>query len=162
MAGAGSSVPLSELATGLTSETLYHWRLRISADSPFFPRTAWMGMPFNTSTEADLRTGPATAGISSDELQLLGSLLEPIRPNPFTDVGEIAFTMPVATEARLVVLDVAGRERAVVSEGMRQAGRQVARWDGRDALGTKLPAGVYLLRLEFDGKSTSRKLVLMR
>lgn len=163
MAGAGSSVLLSELATDLTSETLYHWRLRIAADSPFFPHTAWMGMPFHTSTEADLRTGGVTAGTGGEELQSLrGSLLEPIRPNPFIEVGEIAFTLPMSSGVRVVVLDVAGRERAVLVEGLRQAGRQSVRWDGRDALGTKLPSGVYLLRLELDGWSESRKLVLTR
>jgi hypothetical protein len=39
--GDGSAVPLTELANGLTAATLYHWRLRIDADSSFFPHSPW-------------------------------------------------------------------------------------------------------------------------
>lgn len=161
MAGSGSAVPLSELATGLAPETLYHWRLRIAAESPFFPRTAWMGMPFNSSTEADLRTGASTTGIqTADNQGVRESLIEPIRPNPFVRNGEIAFTLPKATEARLTVLDIAGREQAVLIEGAHAAGRHVLRWNGRSDSGAKLPAGVYLLRLETSDRETSQKVIL--
>ena len=35
-------------------------------------------------------------------------------------------------------------------------------WDGRDAGGRKVASGAYMARLEFDGRSTARKIVLVR
>ncbi len=40
--GIGSVVSLSDLASGFVHHTLYHWRLRIVSDSPFFPRSPWL------------------------------------------------------------------------------------------------------------------------
>jgi concanavalin A-like lectin/glucanase superfamily protein/FG-GAP repeat protein/Big-like domain-containing protein len=53
-AGIGSATPLDEVLSGLSPGSVYHWRLRVATDSPFFPRSAWFSPPFNASTEADL------------------------------------------------------------------------------------------------------------
>jgi hypothetical protein len=161
--GIGSAVPLTELASGLTAETLYHWRLRIAADSPFFPRSPWLGMPGNAMTEADLRTADAVTAveeISAPAARLL--LLEPVRPNPLQAQGEIAYTLPGVGRVRLAAYDVAGRQVAVLTEGVQEGGRHALRWDGRDAGGHALSAGVYLLRLETAGRVASQKVVIAR
>jgi flagellar hook assembly protein FlgD len=85
-----------------------------------------------------------------------------VRPNPLQAHGEIAYTLPEAGHVRLTVVDVAGRVCAVLAGELQGAGRHTARWDGRDARGNALPAGVYLLRLETAGQVTSRKLVIAR
>ena len=55
---------LDELATSLTPQTLYHWRVRLRyhlATSPFQHRSRWLTVPWNGWQEADLRTlAPAT------------------------------------------------------------------------------------------------------
>ena len=45
-------------------------------------------------------------------------------------------------------------------DAVQPAGRQVATWDGRGGRGTQLPAGVYFVRLAFDGHVETQKLVL--
>jgi hypothetical protein len=161
--GFGSAVPLTELANGLTPETLYHWRLRIVTDSPFFPSSPWLTLPENNLTEADVRTASPPAGIVNEGApgaRLL--LLEPVRPNPLRAHGEIAYTLRETGQMRLTVVDVAGRVRAVLAGGSQAPGRHTVRWDGRDVEGHALPAGVYLLRLETAGRETSQKLVIAR
>jgi hypothetical protein len=161
--GLGSAVPLSGLANGLTPETLYHWRLRFDSKSPHFPRSPWLTLAGNNVTEADLRTAAAQSGVAGQEApgaQLL--LLEPVRPNPLAAHGEIAYTLPGAGDVRLTVVDVAGRVRTVIDGGTQTAGRHQMRWDARDSEGRKLPAGVYLLRLETAGREMTRKLVIAR
>src|SRR5262249_4129897 len=54
---AGSSVQLEEIASGLSPGTFYHWRARIAAKSPFFPRSPWLSIPDTAGTETDRRTG---------------------------------------------------------------------------------------------------------
>ena len=52
---AGSSVQISQLASGFGEGTSYHWRLRIESKDPLFPRSPWMSAPSNGITETKLR-----------------------------------------------------------------------------------------------------------
>jgi hypothetical protein len=157
----GSFVPLTELASGLTPDTPYRWRLRVHAKSLFIPLTPWLTLPCNNLTETDLRTASATTAISSAEAPAAERMmLEPVRPNPLRSQAEIAYTLREAGRVRMTVVDVAGRVRAVVAHGSQAAGRHAVRWEGRDGVGARLPRGVYLVRLEANGDVASRKLVI--
>ena len=52
----GSVAALDEAVTGLTSGTVYKWRLRIASGNPYFQHSAWFSLPNNGRTESDLRT----------------------------------------------------------------------------------------------------------
>jgi hypothetical protein len=160
--GDGSAVPLTELASGLVPENLYHWRLRTITESPFFPRSPWFKLAGNALTEADLRTAAAIPSDVSGSPRASHALLGPGTPNPFTDAMYISYTLPERGHVRLAAYDVAGRQVAVLADGAQDAGRHDLRWDGHDSAGDALPAGGYLLRLEIAGRVTSRKLVIAR
>jgi hypothetical protein len=52
---------LNELVTGLSANTVYHWRVRLLyhvARSPFQQASRWFTQPWNGWEEARLRTGP--------------------------------------------------------------------------------------------------------
>ena len=51
--------------------------------------------------------------------------------------------------------------RARVSD-VREAGVHRAMWDGRDATGQKVSAGVYFYRLTAEGKSLTKKMTMMK
>jgi hypothetical protein len=161
--GNGSAVPLSELASGLVQETLYHWRLRIASDSPFFPWSPWLSLPYNARSEADVRTAEGTTAVSDGTggpraAVLLGASV----PNPFRSATELPYVLPHGGQHRLAIYDVQGREVAVLAEGVQSAGRHTLRWEGRDASGAELPTGVYFLRLETAGQVEARRLVIAR
>jgi hypothetical protein len=156
----GSAVPLSELANGLAPDALYHWRLRLVADSPFFPRTPWFSMPGNASTETDLRTASPTTGIEAAEAPGIRLHLEAPQPNPFGTSAAIGYTLPRSGRVRVAVYDATGRARRVLVDAVQAAGRHMATWDGRGGRGIALPAGVYFVRLAFDGHVETQKLVL--
>ncbi len=53
------SDPLDEIVSGLSQDTLYHWRIRLRYDpsgSPFAQTSRWLTVPWNGWQEADLRT----------------------------------------------------------------------------------------------------------
>jgi hypothetical protein len=75
-------------------------------------------------------------------------------------LAAIGYTLPGSGQVRLAVYDVTGRERAVLVDAVQGDGRQAAIWDGSDARGTALPAGVYFVRLAFGGRVETQKLVL--
>jgi hypothetical protein len=89
--------------------------------------------------------------------------LEQNVPNPFNPATAIAYTVPEGGAAvRLDVLDLEGRLVRTLIDGLRPAGRHTATWDGLTRRGTPAAAGVYLYRLESDGRTETRKMALVQ
>ena len=86
--------------------------------------------------------------------------LLPASPNPATAALRLPYVLPAAGRARLAIHDLRGRRVALLADGWREAGRHEARWDGRDAAGRPLPAGVYFAVLQLGRESRAQKLVL--
>jgi hypothetical protein len=158
----GSTVPLSEIAGNLAAGTLYHWRLRVLTDSPFFPHSRWLWPADNAVTEADVRTIATTGADEFVSAPASAALIADPTPNPFTSHTEIAYVLPHAGHLELGIYDVTGRLVAPLSGGLQPAGRHVRRWDGRDALGAELPAGVYFAYLKAAGQRAAKKIVIIR
>ncbi|HEU4335099.1 MAG TPA: lamin tail domain-containing protein, partial [Candidatus Eisenbacteria bacterium] len=56
-------------------------------------------------------------------------------------------------DVRLAVLDMRGRTRRVLADGVRFGGAGALVWDGRDAEGAPLPPGIYVVRLEASSRA---------
>jgi|GEM_PF-2268359 hypothetical protein len=69
-------------------------------------------------------------------------------PNPFNPETRIPYTVPVSSEVSLDIYNIEGRWIRTLSEGFHAAGRFDALWDGRDASGSIMSAGIYLCRME--------------
>ncbi len=85
-------------------------------------------------------TGVAVGSESGPEAA--GAVLALAGPNPTRGAVRLHYTLPTPAEARLSIVDVQGREVAVLVQGSAAAGPHAATWD---AWG--LPAGVYAARL---------------
>ncbi|MEY4044574.1 MAG: hypothetical protein RL644_842 [Actinomycetota bacterium] len=83
-------------------------------------------------------------------------------PNPLRSGTTIAFHMPRATAANLVVLDCAGRVVRTLLDGATEAGRHAVEWDARDERGAPVAPGVYLVRMTTDGAVHSRRVAVIR
>jgi len=79
-------------------------------------------------------------------------------PNPVRSVAEIRFDLPSAAPVTLAVYDLQGRRVATpLNRQALNAGAHATRIQ----IG-KLPAGVYLYRLEADGRTATRKMVVLQ
>lgn len=87
--------------------------------------------------------------------------LAPPRPSPMRGAVEIGFSLPRATTVRLGILDLQGREIAVLAEGGLPAGPHTVRWDGGTSRGAA-PAGLYFARLVAEGRVLSQRLVRLK
>jgi hypothetical protein len=83
-------------------------------------------------------------------------------PNPFRTGTELQFSLPRSGPVRLVVYDVRGHEVEVLVDRDLQAGRQTARWHGRDTEGRPVSPGVYFARLTLGAEVHVRKIVHTR
>ena len=82
-------------------------------------------------------------------------------PNPFNPSTIIPYRLPVSTRVRLEVLNILGQRLATLVDAERPAGFHTATWDGTDASGRAVAAGVYLYRLVGDGVHLTRSMVLL-
>ena len=79
-------------------------------------------------------------------------------PNPFNPAVVIPLDLATdAAEVSLRVYDVLGRRVWQVWQGPLGAGRHRFVWDGRDAAGKDVAAGVYLYQVEVDGQVEAKK-----
>jgi FlgD Ig-like domain len=83
-------------------------------------------------------------------------------PNPAVDGTTLAFTLPVQAAARLDIYDVSGRRVCGLISGIQEAGDHRVRWDGRGESGAALDAGLYWARLEFGGRTITRRMTILR
>ena len=90
---------------------------------------------------------------------------EPVlgRPTPNPTVGRLTFRygIPAASAVRLSIMDLKGREVAVLAEGARPAGWLWAAWDGRTPDG-QAAGGVYFIRLQAGGRNVVQRFALLR
>ena len=95
---------------------------------------------------------------TSDAAELPQSVeLEQNYPNPFNPTTTIGFRLDGTAEVRLAVYDLLGREVATLAEGLRAAGPHRVTFDAAG-----LAAGVYVYRLEAEGRVESKRLTLVK
>lgn len=82
-----------------------------------------------------------------------------VSPNPVRDAVTISWARPSASEGRIAVYDVSGRE---VKEYAVTAPTGSIRWDGRNGAGRSVAPGVYFLRLEMGKSVDTRRVTLVR
>jgi subtilisin family serine protease len=84
-------------------------------------------------------------------------------PNPFTASTAIAFELDRPGAVRVDVLDLSGREVAVLAARTYPAGKSEVSWDGSDARGRPAASGIYIVRLVTpDGTVLARRMALAR
>jgi FlgD Ig-like domain/Bacterial Ig-like domain len=83
-------------------------------------------------------------------------------PNPFNPSTEIRFSVPKAGSGSLRVYNVRGQMVRSLQEGHFEAGNGSVMWDGRTESGTHAGSGVYFYKLDVDGDSVSKRMVLLK
>jgi DNA-binding beta-propeller fold protein YncE len=103
-------------------------------------------------------------GISATDLRsAIEPRLHPSVPNPFNPRTTIFYDLPRAMTVTLRVYDVSGRlVRDLVVDEALEEGRHEAVWLGRDDSGRPMASGTYFFRLETDGLTTTRPVVLLK
>jgi len=109
-------------------------------------------------------TGLATAVFAPTTVPDAAALaLGPNYPNPFNPSTTIQYTLAETAMVTLTIHDAAGHQvRELMTSRLVSDGRHEVRWDGRDAAGRAMPAGVYYARLEAGSTSETRSMVLVK
>lgn len=78
-------------------------------------------------------------------------------PNPFNPTTNIVFQIPEASEVKLTVFDLLGREIAVLAEGVHSLGRHQVTFDG-----SRAASGVYMYQLNYGGERLNKRFTLIK
>jgi hypothetical protein len=96
-------------------------------------------------------------GLGDLDLKPLEFGLTRISPNPFRGRTSVSYQLDRPGRVSLKVYNSLGQLAATLVDGHREAGFHAAVWDGKRAA-----AGVYLVRLESEGRSRVTKTVKLR
>jgi len=83
-------------------------------------------------------------------------------PNPFNAVTQIKYALPEATDVKLRIYDLSGREVITLIQGPQKAGYYRMLWDGRNSGGTQVASGMYFVRLETPAFTKVNKMTLVK
>ncbi|MBN2379141.1 T9SS type A sorting domain-containing protein [candidate division WOR-3 bacterium] len=86
--------------------------------------------------------------------------LEAIKPNPFVGSTKVSFALPHTTNVSLKVYDISGKLVATLVNGTEKPGRHSVTWNGTDDAGRTVAQGIYLVRMESESFSATKKVVL--
>lgn len=95
--------------------------------------------------------------VAGREPQVKELAIYPLYPNPFNAASVVSYELPNAGSAELDVVDLLGRQVARLASGFQQEGRHSLSWEQRD-----VSSGVYLIRLQFGGRSIITKALVMK
>jgi len=125
---------------------------RTSARPPVAP-AAWY--TFNTGIIDVSSVKDGADGPISGDVELAQN-----SPNPFHETTEIKYIVPGGGYVSLKVYGVSGRHVTTLVDGYQTPGHKAVRWNGRAADGQRLPSGVYYCRLQAEGHTETKAMVL--
>jgi len=100
----------------------------------------------------------ASAGISSASFESQVS----ISPNPCKQFATISYQLAQPGMVSARIYNMLGQQVSTVFSGSRQAGAYSVRWDGKNAKGQAVPAGVYVLRLSAGEQMFTKRITLLK
>ena len=78
-------------------------------------------------------------------------------PNPFSDQTTLRYQIPQSMYVRLAIYDMLGKQVALLTDGTQERGTYSINFEAGS-----LPSGIYMARIQFDHRSFTRKMVLVR
>jgi hypothetical protein len=83
-------------------------------------------------------------------------------PNPFNPVTEIEYTIRKSGPVTLEIFNVRGQKVATLVDNHQAVGSYHTIWDGKNDQAEKVSSGIYLYRLQVNGVSQTRRMVLLK
>jgi hypothetical protein len=136
---------VAENATNNAGQTLYDAWVAHGRAAP-----VWMAADSAAISPLGVEDGPA------------GTLALALGRNPFGGALEVRFTLERPASVMLEVFDPSGRRVSWRDHGVLSAGPQRLTWDGADARGGDVGAGIFWVRLGVDDRHLVRQVVRLR
>ncbi len=136
---------------------------RLAPSSPAIDAGVQVGIPY-LGAAPDLGAiefdGTSSTGGRGNKVEAFG--LWQNYPNPFNSTTVIRYNLAETSYVRLDIFDHLGQHVTSLVDGRQESGEATVNWDGTDDNGKRVSSGVYFYRLQHDGISSSRKMLLLQ
>ena len=88
--------------------------------------------------------------------------LLPSYPNPFNSVANIPFYSEGGQLAKIVIMDILGRELLSFDKQNTSRGYNEVKWDGLDSYGIRAASGVYIYSVQTESSFESDRMVYLK
>lgn len=119
-----------------------------------------VGVAVNATEKIEPR-GPVSSVNTAEPLPVAFALSQNY-PNPFNPSTVISYQLPVSSEVRLEIYNLAGQRVQTLVVGTLRAGLHQAVWDGRDDFGGRVASGKYFYRLSTGAQHATRGMLLIK
>jgi C1A family cysteine protease len=83
-------------------------------------------------------------------------------PNPFNDNTRIEYFIPERTQVTIRIYNISGQLVSTLLNKVQNAGINSINWNASDENGNKVDPGLYIYRIESNGETQSRRMLLVR
>ncbi|MCK9584288.1 MAG: T9SS type A sorting domain-containing protein [Candidatus Cloacimonetes bacterium] len=99
---------------------------------------------------------------NQDELSFVTPNQISISPNPFKTLTNIEISLSKSAKTQVNIYNIRGQKVRILFDDIMAKGTQILSWDGTDAHGNGVCAGVYLARIESGTFKQSHKMILLK
>jgi len=78
-------------------------------------------------------------------------------PNPFNPITNIEFTIPRNGNVEIEIYNILGQLVDALHNGYMRKGKNIIEWNGQ-----KYSSGIYFIRMKYENRVISRKIILMK
>ncbi|MBI5168566.1 MAG: hypothetical protein HZA61_03665 [Candidatus Eisenbacteria bacterium] len=147
----GVAGPFTAIATGVANTGTYAWTVTGPGTSTALLRVTAHDAANNGASDVSDAVFTITGSTAVDGGEVAAFALGEISPNPTRGAARTYFALPRGAAVRVAVLDVQGREVAVLADGAYGAGRWSVTMDSAQH---HLGAGLYFVRMRVIGGPT--------
>ena len=104
----------------------------------------------------------SNVGVGDDDALPNSFRIYPNYPNPFNSTTKIDYQLPKKTNVQLVILDILGRTVITLVDDILQPGYKTITWNGIDAFGNNVSAGMYFYMIQTGKNREVKKMVLLK
>ena len=83
-------------------------------------------------------------------------------PNPFNAETSIRFELAEPSNVNLSIYDISGNMVSILDYSYRQAGNHTIIWNGQNSAGQPVSSGVYFYKLDSEGYTETRRMLLLK
>jgi hypothetical protein len=155
---AGVGGPWELLAAGAPNTGHYDWTVSSPASGNCYLRVDSRDCAGSIGSDISdagftITSGALAVGPPAEVSFALGA----VSPDPARGPSRFSYVVPRHARVRLTLLDVQGRELAILAEGEREPGRYAASLDA-----ATLPPGLHFIRMQAPGVDLTQRVVTLR
>jgi len=157
----GIGGPYEDIVDGVPNTGLYSWAVTGPPTDSALVKVVAHDLSANTGEDVSDSLFHITDAVAAQTKPLVALAFDRVQPNPSSGSVSFRYGLPRDAAMRLAILDVHGREVAVVTSGAQSSGWHGASWSGVSSRG-RAGAGVYFAELSSEGRRIVQRFALLR